>query len=67
MEVKFTIDNYPAGPYLPDEFKPWQPLNETMQCTKCGLSFKGPIGYVCTDINCPVGLGPVISYQTTNL
>ncbi len=30
-------------------------------CPRCGLKFEGTMGYVCTMIDCPTGLGPVIS------
>jgi len=46
-------------PYIPTTTFPPNLAKDT--CPKCGIDISGPIGYVCQDINCPVGLGPTIS------
>jgi hypothetical protein len=28
--------------------------SNTKKCTKCGMVWKGTMGYVCTHLNCPV-------------
>jgi hypothetical protein len=58
METKFYITEYPIGPYLDKQFTPWE--LEKVACEKCHLSLNGIIGYVCTNNDCPTGLGPVI-------
>ncbi len=30
------------------------------KCNKCGMVFKGIMGYVCHDPECPMGAGPTI-------
>ncbi|MBT6470562.1 MAG: hypothetical protein HOK52_04810 [Candidatus Marinimicrobia bacterium] len=29
-------------------------------CNQCGMEFNGTTGYVCTNMNCPMGCGPII-------
>ncbi len=37
---------------------PW--LHQSKSCSKCGLNLEGVIGYVCPNVDCPVGLGPTM-------
>lgn len=45
----------PFGPTIP-----WQPLPSFNQCTKCGLKLDTVMGYVCSQPDCPTGLGPIM-------
>jgi hypothetical protein len=43
----------PIPPYIP-----YPPGNTPpVKCSKCGMEFKGVMGYVCTDTHCPSGRG----------
>lgn len=46
-----------SPPRMPWDFRPPEPPS----CPKCGMKFKGPIGYVCPVPRCPTGLGGVLS------
>lgn len=39
--------------------------NNVGKCEKCGLDLSSVMGYVCTNINCPTGLGPTVVGPTT--
>jgi hypothetical protein len=50
----------PKVPYDPPYWpKPYNPDDGT-RCTRCGMLWKGVMGYVCPDHYCPMGAGPVI-------
>jgi hypothetical protein len=54
------IPNYPEVPTpLPVPY-PAPHIQRDIACNKCGVSFSGITGYVCTDNNCPMGLGPIM-------
>ena len=36
-------------------------VNIKQTCPVCNLNLEGVLGYSCTNINCPTGLGPIIS------
>lgn len=36
------------------------PSVPTNVCPKCGLNLEGTLNYSCPNVDCPVGLGPVI-------
>jgi len=44
--------NYPSN--LPTWF-------ENKKCPKCGLELQPVMGYCCPRVDCPTGLGPVLS------
>lgn len=44
---------WPVNPATP---APWK----TDRCSKCGLEIKGVMGYVCPNMDCPTGMGPVV-------
>lgn len=35
-------------------------------CSKCGIELSAVMGYVCSKNDCPVGLGPAVSFLTEN-
>lgn len=41
---------------------PWTVYGPIVErrCTKCGLKLDGPMGYCCSNSDCPSGLGPVM-------
>jgi len=43
----------PIPPYVPYTPKDIDPYIGVMKCSKCGMEFRGPVGYVCPDNNCP--------------
>lgn len=50
-----------AKPYAPIPPFPWPDPNPSFnRCAACGLELSGALGYVCTRIDCPTGLGPVL-------
>jgi prefoldin subunit 5 len=34
--------------------------SNTKKCTKCGMVWKGAMGYVCTDLKCPVQMKMIV-------
>jgi len=36
-------------------------VNIKQTCPVCNLNLEGVLGYSCTNINCPTGLGPITS------
>jgi hypothetical protein len=60
--TKKDVLTYPApnpeSPYQPfPTYTP--PVLNPVRCTKCGIELHTSMGYVCNDIECPTGLGPV--------
>lgn len=55
-------------PWKPDDSFPWFPLDPVKPwpndngttCSKCGMVWKGVMGYCCSDHLCPMGAGPTI-------
>lgn len=47
----------PINP-LPMPF-PYPPYEVTSNCQKCGLKLDQVMGYACSNLNCPTGLGPI--------
>lgn len=45
----------PYVPYPPNDIDPYMGITK---CSKCGMEFRGPVGYVCADIHCPTFLKP---------
>lgn len=45
---------------LPSPFAPG-PTFKLNQCSACGISLEGTMGYVCSNPRCPTMLGPVMS------
>jgi hypothetical protein len=37
-----------------------QPYNGVTTCTKCGMRWEGTMGYVCTDLKCPVQMKMIV-------
>ena len=40
---------------------PWNPITWSKVCPKCGIKLDSVMSYSCTNIECPTGLGPIIS------
>lgn len=49
---------YPQ-PY-PYPTTPEPAVNQAVKCPKCAIDFSGTVGYVCSDVDCGMGLGPSI-------
>ena len=47
---------YVGAPMPNIPMNPSFPIN---QCSKCGLKLDTVMGYVCPNLDCPTGLGPV--------
>lgn len=68
MEMNKTLmDKLAGGPITfpatpPSTFK-WPTINPPIQspnhCPKCGIKMEGVMGYVCSQPQCPTGLGGV--------
>jgi hypothetical protein len=43
--------------YTPSAPKDIDPYIGVTRCQKCGMEFRGVMGYVCTDTHCPSGRG----------
>jgi hypothetical protein len=44
-------------PIQPPPYVPYPPGNTPpVKCSKCGIEFKSPMGYVCADTHCPTFL-----------
>lgn len=60
IEDKLDVLLFGASPYTP----PQLPIPDTVtgphKCPKCGISLAGVTGYVCSQSDCPTGLGPTI-------
>ncbi len=56
----FEAESKPVPQTVPYPQPPVQPAWRNDMCYRCGRSFKDPLSVVCTDINCPCGLGPVM-------
>lgn len=46
----------PAQPVVPPVY-PGQPIST---CSLCGIRLDTVMGYVCSRINCPTGMGPTV-------
>jgi hypothetical protein len=44
--------------YTPSAPKDIDPYIGVTKCQKCGMEFKGPMGYVCADTHCPTFMKP---------
>lgn len=44
----------------PNDFPNTPQLSSIPTCSKCGLDISKPIGYCCPNMDCPVGLGPIV-------
>lgn len=50
---------FPVPPHFPTpQPEPYMPARST--CSKCGMDFSGVTGYVCNNMDCPMGMGPTI-------
>ena len=48
----------PIIPKLPEDYNPNPDPNPTVAvCGECGLHLKSVMGYVCSNVRCPTGLG----------
>jgi hypothetical protein len=56
LEELENNNNIPLYYPTPPTFKSESPV-----CNLCGMDFNGTTGYVCTNMNCPMGRGPIIS------
>ncbi len=45
----------PHVPYPPNDIDPYFGVT---RCQKCGMEFRGVMGYVCADIHCPTFMRP---------
>jgi len=59
LDYKTTLDVIGPSPYIPNTPDTPQLVPE-IKCSKCGMNFEGSMGYVCNDLNCPMGCGPTI-------
>jgi hypothetical protein len=56
-DVALIIQHLLVPPFLPG-YTPYPPGNTPpVKCSKCGMEFRGVMGYVCTDTRCPSGRG----------
>lgn len=53
------------APIQPIQPAPYITYDTATKCSKCGMEWKGVMGYVCSDMNCPVQMK--ITYQTYNI
>lgn len=50
---------FPFPPHFPTpQPEPYSPAKAT--CSRCGMDFSGVTGYVCNNMDCPMGMGPVV-------
>jgi hypothetical protein len=47
----------PIPPYVPYPPNDIDPYFGVTRCQKCGMEFRGVMGYVCADTHCPTGRG----------
>ena len=40
--------------------EPYQAYGDIITCSKCGMVWKGTMGYVCTDLKCPVQMKMIV-------
>jgi hypothetical protein len=45
------------SPIMPSFPETW-PENKPTTCPSCGMEFKGVMGYACSKVGCPMGVGP---------
>jgi hypothetical protein len=55
--IELLQKNTAIPPWNPS--MPYQPLPTFTKCGKCGLNLEGVMGYVCSQPQCPTGLGGV--------
>ena len=59
------VPGFPPHLPVPDPVQPWQPsitpnpMERSTTCSKCDMEFKGVMGYVCPNADCPMGCGPI--------
>ena len=46
----------PPAPYIPPLSDPDPNYSAQPICSKCGMDFSGVMGYVCSNVDCPVQL-----------
>lgn len=59
---KETPYQWPYVP-LPDRERAipmWPKRGDAVRCPKCGVDFSGVMGYSCQNIDCPMGVGPIL-------
>lgn len=56
LNLEFPPSQRVYGPFI----DPRQ-VNIKQTCPVCNLNLEGVLGYSCTNINCPTGLGPITS------
>lgn len=49
--------------YVPDIVKTYEKMYNT--CSVCGLKLEGVMGYSCSNLRCPTGLGPTMCSTAT--
>lgn len=47
-------------PMQPPQLTPVDPMDDPMACPRCKMPFRGVMGYVCQDVQCPMGCGPTV-------
>jgi hypothetical protein len=47
----------PIHPPRPTEWRPSKPWDDLGSCSKCGIKLSPVMGYVCSRVDCPTGLG----------
>lgn len=57
LELMVEEPEAPKMPKLPNPILPAAPLQP--RCPSCNMDFSGAMGYVCGNIECPMGAGPV--------
>ncbi len=53
--------------YTPSAPKDIDPYIGVTKCQKCGMEFKGPMGYVCADTHCPTFMKPYSGTGVTKI
>ncbi len=53
--IEGTFPQGPFGPSFP--YQPVAPVVDYGQCSKCGIKLDQVMGYVCSQVFCPTGLG----------
>lgn len=55
LEQAKQIPATPLSPYINPNMREWYG-----NCPKCGINLGQVMGYVCSNLDCPTGLGPTI-------
>jgi hypothetical protein len=53
--------------YTPSAPKDIDPYIGVTKCQKCGMEFKGPVGYGCADAHCPTFMTPYSGRGVTKI